>query len=436
MASQAADVSDRVAGVQNTFSSWDNCMSKTYCKWPVIVAIIIASLIAFSFIWCIARCLCCGMQCCCGCLSCCNACCPSPRGRREKKGYQQAPPIPYQYAQPPPMQNPYLVSGGAAGYGGGSRKDVAQTATFDAPSSQKVYNEDALPAMPSWQNASSRRIEQLEEDVELDKMDNQVVTSSVPAQSERLLNHQQKNPNSYNSNGQQAMESPPAAASMAGYRGQENGSTGDMGYMGAGGHAAQMDPYYRDYDQQQQQQRQQNTGGSPYHSSSQVGATGYYTGARTPQHDSPYGTHQNSYHNLAEPRSPSSVYEQQQQQQIQNPRNPTSYRSPMSGGYHTAGNPSPLSPYNNNPSPIGANNNSSNNDFYSSSGMQSSSRNNYTPTNHSPYYASHPTGPPSYMSTNDVVSPMSPPDILTPGGGGFGGGSGGMGRKPVQGGQF
>lgn len=336
------------------------------------------------------------------------------------------------------MQNPYLVSGGAAGYGGGSRKDVAQTATFDAPSSQKVYNEDALPAMPSWQNASSRRIEQLEEDVELDKMDNQVVTSSVPAQSERLLNHQQKNPNSYNNNGQQAMESPPAAAaaSMAGYRGQENGSTGYMGYMGAGGHAAQMDPYYRDYDQQQQQQRQQNTGGSPYHSSSQVGATGYYTGARTPQHDSPYGTHQNSYHNLAEPQSPSSVYEQQQQQQhIQNPRNPTSYRSPMSGGYHTAGNASPLSPYNNNPSPIGANNNS-NNDFYSSSGMQSSSRNNYTPTNNSPYYASHTTGPPSYMSTNDVVSPMSPPDILTPGSGGFGGVSGGMGRKPVQGGQF
>ena len=359
-------------------------MSKTYCKWPVIAAIIIASLIALSLIWCVARCLCCGVECCCGCLSCCNACCPSPR-RRDKGGYQQAPPTPYQYQQPPPMHNPYFASGGAG------NRSVAQTATFDSPSQK--YNEDALPAMPSWSNASSRRIEQPheEEDVELDKMDNRVVTSpAAQPQSERLLN---QNPNYYQ--GQDVG----STANVGGYRGQENGSTGDIGYMGAG-HAHMNAQPYQDYDQHRQQpvspygdqQRQQPT--SPY--GSQAGAaTGYYTGGQTHHHDSPYSS-QAAYNNVPEARSPTGY--------DRNPTAPAAYRSPMSGGYHvnTGGNTSPLSYMPNA------------NDFHS--GTQS-------PSYAQPKPYENNTSPPSYRS--EVVSPISPPGVLTPGGG--------MGRKPVQG---
>ena len=150
-------------------------MSKTYCKWPVIAAIIIGSLIVLSLLYCLARCVCCGAECCCGCLSCCNACCPSG-SRNKNSGYQQPPgppPQPYgpygQYQSPvPPAYNP----GFAYNHG-------PQTATFDAPS--KSMNEDALPAMPSWDNARSRRVEQEHlpqyeggegDIVEMDKFDN------------------------------------------------------------------------------------------------------------------------------------------------------------------------------------------------------------------------------------------------------------------------
>ncbi|KAF2479328.1 hypothetical protein BDY17DRAFT_313187 [Neohortaea acidophila] len=148
--------------IRNTFSSWDSCMSEAYCKWPVIAGIVIGSLIVLSVIYCCARCLCCGAECCCAMCSCFNACCPSPR-KNKSDGYQKPqayPPYAQYQNQPPAMY-----------YGGGGYRP-AQTATFDAPSGK--YNEDALPAMPSWSTAQSRRIEQEAaepEDVELDKLD-------------------------------------------------------------------------------------------------------------------------------------------------------------------------------------------------------------------------------------------------------------------------
>ncbi|KAK4508179.1 hypothetical protein PRZ48_001917 [Zasmidium cellare] len=161
------DIGSDIAGVKNTFSGWDQCMAKAYCKWPVIIGIIIGSLIVLSIVWCIARCLCCGAECCCGCLSCCNACCPSPRGSKNHGGYQQAPPTPspfYNQYQPPP--GPVYASGAIGGYRSGN---VAQTATFDTPSKNGRYNEDALPAMPSWDTAASRR----EEVMEMEKLNQQ-----------------------------------------------------------------------------------------------------------------------------------------------------------------------------------------------------------------------------------------------------------------------
>lgn len=61
--------------------------------------------------------------------------------------------------------------GGAGAYGGGAGAyggyRGAQTATFDAPS-QKIHD-DSLPAMPSWDQAQSRRLQ--DEDVEMEKLD-------------------------------------------------------------------------------------------------------------------------------------------------------------------------------------------------------------------------------------------------------------------------
>ena len=110
-------------------------------------------------IWCCARCLCCGVECCCGCCSCFNRCCPSPR--RSNEGYQQPSAQPYQQYQSHPQP---IYGGGGYGYSG------PQTATFDSPSNKNgKYNEDALPAMPSWDQAQSRRVE--DHDVEMEKLD-------------------------------------------------------------------------------------------------------------------------------------------------------------------------------------------------------------------------------------------------------------------------
>ena len=185
-------------------------------QWPAIIGIIIACLIVISIIWCCARCLCCGAECCCGCLSCFNACCPSPR--RKKDGYEQPPPQNYSpYNQYQSHQPP--IYGGAGGYG----YRGPQTATFEAPSKNRneTYNEDALPAMPSWQNAQSRHVE--EDDVEMEKLDN------TSAQQQSLL----------------AANNDGLAGGGRYYNNQAHHDAGaDLGTMHAG-------PYH-DYDQHQQ----------------------------------------------------------------------------------------------------------------------------------------------------------------------------------------
>ncbi|KAK0257762.1 hypothetical protein LTR91_006305 [Friedmanniomyces endolithicus] len=224
------------AGVKTTFSSWNSCMSKAYCKWPVIVGIILGSLILLSLLWCLFRCLCCGAECCCGCLACCNACCPSPRrSKRDNDGYQQQPPPPppqpvyppypqYQSA-PPPM---YAAAGGYRG-----TQPLAQTATFDAPGPKaklpQVYNEDALPPMPSWDNATSKHVE--DEDDHEEEMEMAKLEHPQEAQQQSLLQHQDeyREPYGYEQPQLQIQAAPTA---------------GDMGTM----HAT---PYH-DYDQHQQ----------------------------------------------------------------------------------------------------------------------------------------------------------------------------------------
>ena len=137
-------------------------MAKTYCKyaprsplpppnprltsfpprWPVIIAIIVGSVITLSVIWCLARCLCCGLSCCCDCLSCCN-----PRRNKSSRYADQQPsifhPAPYQGYQQAPNPPSY---------------EPPRFAQFDVSRNGKPANEDALPPMPSWDSASQRRV--------------------------------------------------------------------------------------------------------------------------------------------------------------------------------------------------------------------------------------------------------------------------------------
>ncbi|KAL5357510.1 hypothetical protein BJX96DRAFT_172588 [Aspergillus floccosus] len=138
-----------------TLSSWDNCMAKSYCKWPVIVAIIVGSVIVLSIVACIINCMCCGIQCC-RCCGCCSCCCPSPRNKSPKyldDPYNHPPP-----PMPPPSNPVYQPSPAPPVYRG-----QQQVARFDAPKSPTPkINEDALPAMPSWDSAVTRRVEDKE----------------------------------------------------------------------------------------------------------------------------------------------------------------------------------------------------------------------------------------------------------------------------------
>ncbi|EPS32025.1 hypothetical protein PDE_06984 [Penicillium oxalicum 114-2] len=144
------DVVNDIQSVPSTFSSWDKCMSKAYCKWPVIAGIIIGAVILISIVGCIINCLCCGYQCC---KCCCGCCCPSGRRRdKQPKYYDESAPY-----QPPPPQNPhtaYQPSPAPPVYRSGS-----QTATFETSSKSPAVNEDALPAMPTWAAAVEKHVE-------------------------------------------------------------------------------------------------------------------------------------------------------------------------------------------------------------------------------------------------------------------------------------
>ncbi|EMC94645.1 hypothetical protein BAUCODRAFT_149771 [Baudoinia panamericana UAMH 10762] len=109
---------------------------------------------------------------------------------------------------------------------------AAQTATFDAPSNKagsQAYNEDALPAMPSWSHATDKHVmaeEAEDEDVEMEKLNH------PDSQEQRLLPQQQ----------QQQQQQHGYAQQPAYSRQQDVG--GDLGAMSA-------NPYH-DYDQHQQ----------------------------------------------------------------------------------------------------------------------------------------------------------------------------------------
>ncbi|KAJ4297778.1 hypothetical protein N0V90_005673 [Kalmusia sp. IMI 367209] len=167
---------DPLADAKDTLSSWDKCMAKNYCKWPVIVAIIVGGIIVLSTVLCIAR------------------------GRSGHKRVHTPPPRPYDpsaYSSAPlaapidsrpanqqyrshaaPTFNPAppstLNSTPTATFSAAPKPEAPAFARFDAHS--KPANEDALPAMPSWKDAKSVQVEEevipeKRDDVEMDRLD-------------------------------------------------------------------------------------------------------------------------------------------------------------------------------------------------------------------------------------------------------------------------
>lgn len=131
-------------------------------KWPAIIGIIIGAAIIISILACCFRCLCCGLSFC-------------PCGRRRSKrsknpsGSSHFVSAPYQGYQP--ANNPHSHS-------------QPQFAQFDVSKN----NEDSLPAMPSWDSASQKRVLQEEDshnDVEMGKLE----------QKAPMLGHQAPSPN-------------------------------------------------------------------------------------------------------------------------------------------------------------------------------------------------------------------------------------------------
>lgn len=131
-------------------------------RWPVIAVIVIGGLIIISVIWCLARCLCCGLSCCCECCYClrccgnCCGCCDTPKGGRRKhldepyrnipddKGYQPHDPM---STGDLPWTRPTTAA----------KPEPPQYASFDV--SKKPQDEDSLPAMPTWGDADSKKVE-------------------------------------------------------------------------------------------------------------------------------------------------------------------------------------------------------------------------------------------------------------------------------------
>lgn len=146
-------------------------------RWPVIAVIIVGSLILLSIAGCLISCLCCGYQCCKGCCGCCYKCCDcggNSRNHKRKRDTFADHSSPYYQQPPPPQPMNYgnqqpAVSPAPPAYRG------PRTAAFDQPKAAAVAtNEDALPSMPTWADAQTRRVEDhspVHETVEMDDLE-------------------------------------------------------------------------------------------------------------------------------------------------------------------------------------------------------------------------------------------------------------------------
>ncbi|PHH61544.1 hypothetical protein CDD81_281 [Ophiocordyceps australis] len=170
------DAADRVYSVKKAFSSWDNCMKATFCKWPVIAVIIVGSLILIGILWCIIRCACCGLSCCCSCCRCfkccgnCCGCCDAPGQPKHK--YLDEPYLPpnHGYQANAPMQAPFASAPTKQ-----SVFEPPQYAQFDV---SKKAGDDSLPQMPSWEGGSSKHVLLEHDEVEMKDLNKPAASTS------------------------------------------------------------------------------------------------------------------------------------------------------------------------------------------------------------------------------------------------------------------
>ncbi|KAI9847552.1 MAG: hypothetical protein M1838_000828 [Thelocarpon superellum] len=189
------DIANDVQGVENvphTFSSWDTCMTKAYCKWPAIIGIVVGVLTLLGILFCWAY-----------------------GGAGAYGGYQPAPQQPFY--EPP------------------------QFAQFDAGGRKPPVNEDALPPMPSWETAQKRKVldehAEAQEDVEMNPLNPAGVAaaearpsqpSSPQAQPQRpALQQVPYGSGAYSESGyHQPTSPPPAHHELAAYPNQSSASGG------------------------------------------------------------------------------------------------------------------------------------------------------------------------------------------------------------------
>ncbi|KHN96436.1 uncharacterized protein MAM_05725 [Metarhizium album ARSEF 1941] len=148
------DAQNKVTDVKTAFSSWDNCMKASFCKWPVIAVIIVGSLIIVSVICCFECLKCCGN--CCG-------CCDPPGGRQHK--YLDEPYIPPYHGQSQGYRNQAPMQ--AHFSPPAATKFEPQYAEFDV---SKKTNGDDLPPMPSWERSGSKKVLMEQEEVEMSNL--------------------------------------------------------------------------------------------------------------------------------------------------------------------------------------------------------------------------------------------------------------------------
>jgi hypothetical protein len=156
-----------------------------------------------SVVWCISRCICCGLSCCCECCYClkccgnCCGCCDPPRGRKHK--YLDEPFVPphhqaYKAQEPmvagPPAPSPFSLPQSFPPPRSEHAPVSPQYAEFDVSKKNTAAaggHEDALPVMPTWESAGSKKVLVEEEEVEMDQLKKPEASHATAGQNVPLM---------------------------------------------------------------------------------------------------------------------------------------------------------------------------------------------------------------------------------------------------------
>ncbi|KAK8139862.1 fibroin-3 related protein [Apiospora sp. TS-2023a] len=278
-----SDAKGQVMDVKTAFSSWDNCMQASYCKWPLIGVIIVVGLVVFSILWCCIRCLCCGLSCCCSCfrcLKCCGNCCGCCDSPQQKNKYLDDPFIPPHHNQNQayrseapmyaPTMAPTMVPAAAPSY---AKVEPPQYAEFE---SGKKGGGDELPQMPSWEGASSKQVLIEEDAVELEPMKKPDTMQNAGLMAAGGVSPGGRSPASGNN-----PYGPPSQAGPNGYMAAASRSDTNMyGMNGKGNGQTYNGAYNNGSYGQPSREMNQGYGNQPY--GAQNGAQGYDQGYGMP----------------------------------------------------------------------------------------------------------------------------------------------------------